>query len=488
MRIVNGITAAVVIGVEASQEGVRPPVRHAAADATAFADALGGIGVRPDRRVLLVDGTATKTTIESRLRTFAATLTTDDTLALYFAGHAFAAREANYLVTHDTQPDDLVATTIPLRTVADVIERSPCGRAVLFVDPHRLPDAPGDFDFDALKGVCGERLIAIVSRGREEASHAADVLKHGVWAHLLLEAFGGKAAAAHDARYRITPRSLERYLAEELPRILRNVLDEPAEQTPMLFGPPATTWVLADLSPVFRARRDAAGLAGQHLERVSLRSETRTRVKDLAGFQKSHHVPDRVRPATLRFAAAAARDDLQADLDAVYAAVREHLHYRRKDVTLTPPTEGGGALRTPDFDYLVAVSLADDDPTVAVFRREVTHLRSADVLRRPAFQAAFGAAFQILSFDYAGPLDVEGLVDRLEDDPAPGVRVRCGADATWCEMDLAGFPATVRVERNRLEITGHRADGSNTLWAAFEAFRQVFNRARAPQALPPAGR
>ena len=176
-------------------------------------------------------------------------------------------------------------------------------------------------------------------------------------------------------------------MADELPRALRQVLEHPAEQTPALIGRPPAGWALADLGPVLRARREAVGLAGQHLERVALWSETRARVKDLAGFQKTHHVPDRVRPATVRFAAAAARDDLQADLESVYAAVREHLGYRRKDVTLTPPTEGAGALRTPEFDYLVSVSLAEDDPTAAVFRREVTHLRSADVLRRPAFQS-----------------------------------------------------------------------------------------------------
>jgi hypothetical protein len=68
------------------------------------------------------------------------------------------------------------------------------------------------------------------------------------------------------------------------------------------------------------------------------------------------------------------------------------------------------------------------------------------------------------------------------------VQVRCGADAAWCELDLDGFPGTVRVTKNRLEIVGRRVAGTNTLWAAFEAFQRLFNRPSVPAALPPAGR
>src|SRR5689334_4071139 len=92
----SGITAAFVIGVEASQEGVRPPARYAAADAAAFADALGALGAR---RTTLLDGTATKTTIESRLRRLS--VRNGETLAVYFAGYVVAAGGANYLVAHD---------------------------------------------------------------------------------------------------------------------------------------------------------------------------------------------------------------------------------------------------------------------------------------------------------------------------------------------------------------------------------------------------
>src|SRR5262245_54899246 len=88
---VPGVTAAFVVGVEVCPEQCRPPVRPAAADATAFATIIGGLGVAADRRFLLVDGTATKTTIESRLRRLLVGLRPVDTLVVYFVGPAFAA-------------------------------------------------------------------------------------------------------------------------------------------------------------------------------------------------------------------------------------------------------------------------------------------------------------------------------------------------------------------------------------------------------------
>jgi hypothetical protein len=484
------ISAVFVVGAETHLDPAIRPARHVAADATAFAEALSQLGVSAERQIVLVNTAATKTVLESKLRRFRPHMRRDDTLAVYIAGQAFSADGDNYVVAHDTQADDLVATAMPLRAVVDS-SAGTAGHIAYFLDLRPLREFPEpftDLDESELQNLFGDsrRAAAFVSRSAGEESHAADALKHGVWAHLLLQALAGNAPAALDDE-RLTPRSLQRYLADELPRTLRQVLESPADQTPMLFGRPPAGWTLADLGPTFRSRRGVLGGEGQRLESISLRSETRQRVKDLTGFQKTHTVPDRVRPATERFAAAVAHDDIQADLDAVYAAVREHLGYKRKDVTLTPATEGAGSLRTPDFDYRVTVALVEDDPSRVVWRRDVTNFRRSDVLHRREFQRAFGNAFQVLSFEYAKSLDVAGLVDRFEDAPATGVRIRCAADGSWCEVELAGFPGTLRVEGNRLDVLALRIAGAGALWAAFEAFQRLFSRAAAPRQLPAAG-
>src|SRR5947209_5591533 len=166
-------------------------------------------------------------------------------------------------------------------------------------------------------------------------------------------------------------------------------------------------------------------------QRVVLWSETRVRVKDLPGFRKTHTVPDRLNAATARFLATVAADDMKADRDAVYAAVRQHFGLKRRQVA-AGAAEGGVSVRTPDFEYTCEVTLAADDPARAVWRRQVVPLRGLDVLRQPEFHAAFGPLLTTLSFEYADPLDVEGLVDAIEDDAPPGVAVRCAADGSWC--------------------------------------------------------
>jgi len=162
---------------------------------------------------------------------------------------------------------------------------------------------------------------------------------------------------------------------------------------------------------------------------------------------------------------------LIADRDAVYAAVRQHFGLKRRQVA-AGAAEGGVSVRTPDFEYSCEITLAADDPARAVWRRQVVPLRGLDVLRQPEFHAAFGPLLTTLSFEYADPLDVEGLVDAIEDDAPPGVAVRCAADGSWCEVRLAGFPGTIRVERHRLDVRGRFGAGTKGLVEAFQTLQR----------------
>jgi hypothetical protein len=207
-------------------------------------------------------------------------------------------------------------------------------------------------------------------------------------------------------------------------------------------------------------------------QRVVLWSETRVRVKDLAGFRKTHTVPDRRTAATARFVADIAARDLKADLDAVYAAVRHHFSLKRRQVTAAV-ADGGVSVRSPDFEYVCEVALADDEPGRVVWQRQVVPLRGLDVLTRPEFHQTFGTLLNTLSFEYDEPLDVEGLVDAIEESEPPGVSVRCGADGSWCEVRMAGFPGTVRVERHRLDVRGRLGTGTKGLVEAYLALQQL---------------
>ena len=212
--------------------------------------------------------------------------------------------------------------------------------------------------------------------------------------------------------------------------------------------------------------------------RVVLWSDTRVRVKDMPGFRKTHTVPDRVSAATSRFLAAIAADELIAERDAVYAAVRQHFGLKRRQVSAAA-SEGGVSVRTPEVEYTCEISLAADDPARAVWRRQLVPLRGLDVLRRPEFHATFGPLLGTLSFEYDDPLDVAGLVDAIEDDAPPGVAVRCGADSSWCEVRLAGFSGSIRVERHRLDVRGRFGTGTKGLVEAFLTLEHWITRTAA---------
>src|SRR5262245_52572571 len=128
----------------------------------------------------------------------------------------------------------------------------------------------------------------------------------------------------------------------------------------------------------------AAAARRPKYQRVRLVGETRRRVKDLPGFRKTHRVPDRVDSATTRFLHDLAGPELRADLDAVFAALRAAFGYTRRQVKAAHE-EGLAALRTPDFDYAVSASLAPDDATTLILRREATRLRTAELLNDARF-------------------------------------------------------------------------------------------------------
>jgi hypothetical protein len=309
-------------------------------------------------------------------------------------------------------------------------------------------------------------------------------LKHGVWAYHLLEALGGKAPLAlEDGRY-VTADSLEAYLGREVPRTLRTTFREARGQTPVAYGEPGPGFVVADLAPLRERGRANADPRLQSLKRGALRSESTARVKGLRGYRKFHKLPDRVSASSQKWVADLAAEDIKFDVDTYYAAVREYLGYRRRDVE-AGYERGSGYVRTPDFDYAVSVAQAPDDPASVVWRREVSGIRRPEaVLGRP-FQRAFGELFDTLVFEFERPFDLATWVDRLEEDRPEGVKVRCASDCSSCDVSVAGFVGVIRLWPNRVEIQGGgKGPGSKGLVEAFLQFQDLFTDRHDPRALP----
>jgi uncharacterized caspase-like protein len=466
---------ALIIAVDAHQESAAlPDTGCAVSDARAFARALEALGCAADQQTVLLDGQATRTAIESRLRKLAKSPPQAEVLYVWLAGHVFHEGGQDYLCCFDTQPDDLAATSLALQTLLDTLGAYSVQRLALFLDDrgtapsterrtdqelqHFFATRPGSACFLSCKG--------------DEISQVSGTLKAGIWAHHVLEAFTGKAPLALEDGDVLTAASLQDHLQREVPRTLRTTFREAPAQTPVQIAPP-TRVILAELGPLLDQDQPTADPRLQPLQRASLRSEMTARVKSLTGFRKFHRLPERVNASARKFVADLSADDIKADVDQVYATVREQLGYKRRDVEGSAD-RGSGFVRTPDFEYSVSIDLSDDDPTTVVWRREVAGIRNPSVVLGKPFQQVFGGLFDTLAFEFTRPFDLEAWVDRIEEAMPPGVKLRCSSDCSTCDVMVTGFAGVIRLSRDRVEVQGQKTPGSKGLVEAFLRFQDLF--------------
>src|SRR5262249_47122410 len=109
-----------------------------------------------------------------------------------------------------------------------------------------------------------------------------------------------------------------------------------------------------------------------------------------------------------------------------------------------------------------------------VGRRGAGQGADPDVLRADGFRRVFGAWLETLQFDFEKPIDVEGLVDRIEDDLPPGVKVRVASDSSACDVTVQGFAGRIHVERASLRVEGRPGPGPDWRVEQFFAFRRQF--------------
>ncbi len=213
------------------------------------------------------------------------------------------------------------------------------------------------------------------------------------------------------------------------------------------------------------------------LKRVVFRAQTTSRVKDLRGFLKGHVVPDRANARAQKFIARLTADDIKADVDDTYQALRESFAFRRKQLESSVDDDGSGFIHTPLFDYVVHAMLDPDEPSLVIWRREVAKLTDPNIVRSPRFLAVFGTIFHTLVFDFAEPMDLTELVDHLEEQEVPGVTIRFTSDVSSCDISMKGFRGGIHITPTSLTIEGRNAPTASSLFDQFLDFLERFPRA-----------
>jgi hypothetical protein len=193
---------ALLIGIDRFQDERFQPLRHAAGDAAAMADALGEF----DERIILDDPEATtRAGILSAIYELGKRIGSEqDTLLIYLSTHGSLAQRAGtdrlerYLVASDTRLDLLEATAISVDALSASVARLPSKRIALVLaachsgrgksrlaDPlaEALAHQKGPPDLETVS----EAMVVLSAAAFGETAREDDALGHDVYTHFLLE-------------------------------------------------------------------------------------------------------------------------------------------------------------------------------------------------------------------------------------------------------------------------------------------------------------
>ena len=205
----GGQTFAVLVGISKYQKLPQDLwLQYANADATALQKHLlspRGGNLPPDNVVLLTDERATTAALRSVLQTFKnGRAGKKDTVILFLAGHGTVevpGSKAAFILTHDSDPQDLTSTSLPMLEIQELIQQlTEVGRVMAFVDVCRSGTI-GTIKSTSVNAVVerlgeseGEMLGLMASRPRELSYEGPQFGGgHGAFSYYLLKALTGDA-------------------------------------------------------------------------------------------------------------------------------------------------------------------------------------------------------------------------------------------------------------------------------------------------------
>jgi hypothetical protein len=197
---------------------------------------LHQLGVPKENITLLTNEQATlvnfRRTLGTELRRKAGQ---KDTVFMYFAGHGAPEIDATspdddglekYLVLHDSEPEDLYTTGLPMREVEIIFQRLAPERIIFIADTCFSGAATGrTFAAASRRAVISDAFLNRLSKGKgrvvltasraNQVSQERDDLGHGVFTYYVLEGLNGKADQDGDGI--ITVDELYNYVSMKVP-------------------------------------------------------------------------------------------------------------------------------------------------------------------------------------------------------------------------------------------------------------------------------
>jgi hypothetical protein len=439
-------------------------VPHAEAGAKAMAAALADAGIPKSNQVMLLNRYATKGAMESRIRWLKQAMKSGDELVVWLSMRGFSNKTRNSFTLWDTLPDDVIDSGVSLADMTKEFQQSKASRVVYLLDvgtgpkPKRCvpistkPYLDTKSIVDAFAN--STKASGLISTSDDEPSINAPQLQASLFTHLVLRALSGEAPESLNRNSELTVASLAKFISAQLPKLIRKHTGEAVTQSPTILAEHLSDATIADVAGLIQQRTGQGTITESRLKRMSFRTVSSGRVKDLQGFRKSFKLPDHAGPSNRKFIAKCAINDIRDDVDHVLEAVREQFKAKRKDLETVVNLDGTGFLRAEQFEYQVRVELDATDPSRVNWHREVGQFENLTVLRSPGFEAVFGQIFDELVFEFESPMGMEQFIDRLEDSQPPGLQLHLTDGGSTVEIKMTGLSGSVTVDAQHLRVRG----------------------------------
>lgn len=188
------------------------------------------------------------------------------------------------------------------------------------------------------------------------------------------------------------------------------------------------------------------------IQQLSLVGEYEGLVKRFSGFDKSRHtVPKFASDRAQLFLARLAEPELVEWSEELFAAYRDAMSYRRKDISLV--VDGGIArIESKDFVLERRYSLDEDSPESYTVETELLNASSLDLLQNGPFNQATGSLFERMRCLFKREVSVESMVDGIEDCSDSHVTVDYPSTCEYCEARIDGLDPVFRFDSVSLEI------------------------------------
>jgi Caspase domain len=444
----NPRTHVFAVALEGFQDSAIPKVLYAENDAQKFIEAWQRLGVSSADTIVLLGNQATKTAFQSRLKRFLQNVTAGDRVIFFYAGHGVAADGEGFLAMYDTLSDDIEDTAVPVRDVLKQLSQRAGDQALLFLDMAHggFPSHSSHFSMSDIRDFCDASPSrgAFVSCGKGEISYSSLQLRQGIWTHSVISALSGEAKESLDRGSLVTTSSLQEYLRNEVPRLLRANLGNGEVQTPSAFGDLSKDFVIADLGTLSMKTGSGASIKGSRLVGGS-----QGRVKSLSGFTKFHKEPDSYTPRFAQFVESLGVKEVEDRTTEIFERVRNGFKYKRKDLFF----DKEGAIKTPDFDVSIRLMQDPAAPNMYLLNNEVTVLRRPEIVSEPAFLDIFARYCNSVIIELEGDLDIEAKIDDIEEVDALRNNLEYDAECTGFTLRFPGTGMVLHATRNRLRFT-----------------------------------